>query len=237
MVLGLFGVAAALVCVRLGIWQLDRLDQRRTANAAIVAAKGQVPVELTSLTPSDAVEIPYRPVTVRGTYDGANELILYGRSLGGVNGNHVLTPLEPTDGGPLIVVDRGWVPIEMDAPPLEEAPASEGEVEVAGTLQSPDAEGGGALDSTTVSRIDLTQIEATLGRPVFPMVLVARSQDPPPAGDLPRPVPLPDLGEGPHLSYALQWFAFAAIALVGTVVLAWREPRRDGIEEPGSSEE
>jgi len=50
----------------------------------------------------------------------------------------------------------------------------------------------------------------------------------PPAGDLPRLIPLPELGDGPHLSYAGQWFLFSACAVVGWVVIVRRAARQGG---------
>ncbi len=238
-------IAAALaltiagVCVRLGMWQLDRLHGRREINASIRAGLDRPPQPLdTLLGERPASSLGYRLVTVTGTYDGADEVILYGRSLDGRNGNHVLTPLRPSAGGPLVIVDRGWVPVEMDTPPLEGAAPPSGEVTVTGALFPPDGSGGDALETRTVTRVDLTQIATTLGTDVLPMYVLLSAQDPPQSGPLPTPAPLPELTEGPHLSYAFQWFAFATIAIVGLVVLVSRDLRdqagrgTDGATEP-----
>lgn len=216
----------AVVCVRLGIWQLDRLHGRREINAAIregLALPARPLDDLLAEHPADS--LGFRQVTVTGTYDTEDELILYGRSLDGENGNHVLTPLRPSDGGPLVIVDRGWVPFEADTPPVPEAAPPAGEVTVTGALFPPDASGGEPLDSPTVSRVDLAQIAATLGEDVLPMYVLLADQQPSQPGVLPEPAPLPELTEGPHMSYALQWFAFATIAVVGLVVLVRRDLR------------
>ncbi|MEO8475956.1 MAG: SURF1 family protein [Actinomycetota bacterium] len=236
-------IAAALaltiagVCVRLGMWQLDRLHGRREINASIRAGLGRPPQPLdTLLGEGPAASLGYRLVTVTGTYDDDDDVILYGRSLEARNGNHVLTALRPSGGGPLVIVDRGWVPVEMDTPPLEGAAPPSGEVTVTGALFPPDGSGGDALGARTVSRVDLTQIAATLGTRVLPMYVLLSAQDPPQPGPLPIPAPLPELTEGPHLSYAFQWFAFATIAIVGLVVLVGRDLRdQDDHDADGST--
>lgn len=222
----LLALVVAGVCVKLGFWQLDRLHGRRDINARIRVGLAQPARPLSELLADHpAAALGFRQVTVTGTYDTADELILYGRTLDGENGNHVLTPLRPSDGGPLLVVDRGWVPFEMDTPPVRAAAPPSGEVTVTGALFPPDGSGGEALTSPTVSRVDLTQLAATYGEDVFPMYVLLAEQSPPQPNGLPKPAPLPELTEGPHLSYAIQWFAFATIALVGLVVLVRRDLR------------
>jgi surfeit locus 1 family protein len=222
-------LVVAGVCVRLGFWQLDRLHGRRDVNARIRVGLAQPPRALSELLAEHpATALGFRQVTVTGTYDTADEVILYGRTLDGRNGNHVLTPLKPSDGGPLVIVDRGWVPFEMDAPPVAAASPPSGTVTVTGALFPPDASGGDVLTSPTVSRVDLTQIAATLGEDVLPMYVLLAEQAPAQPNGLPRPAPLPELTEGPHLSYAIQWFAFATIAIVGLVVLIRRDLRDQG---------
>ena len=220
----ILALVVAGVCVKLGFWQLDRLHGRRDVNARIRVGLAQPARPLGELLAEHpATALGFRQITVTGTYDTADEVILYGRTLDGQNGNHVLTPLQPSDGGPLVIVDRGWVPFEMDTPPVGAAAPPSGTVTVTGALFPPDATGGDVLTSPTVSRVDLTQLAATLGQDVLPMYVLLAEQDPAQPNGLPRPAPLPELTEGPHLSYALQWFAFATIAVVGLVVLVRRD--------------
>jgi len=225
----------AVVCIRLGMWQLDRLHGRREINSAVRTGLAQPARPLGDLLSEHAAtSLGFRQVTVTGTYETAGEVILYGRSLEGRNGNHVLTPLRPSDGGPVVVVDRGWVPFEMDTPPVASAAPPSGEVTVTGALFPPDGSGGEALTSPTVSRVDLTQLAATLDEDVLPMYVLLADQAPPQPGSLPTPAPLPELTEGPHLSYAFQWFAFATIAFVGLVVLVRRDVRDQGRLDGGT---
>jgi surfeit locus 1 family protein len=231
-------VVVAAVCVRLGIWQLDRLHGRREINASIRVGLAEPARPLDALLAEHpATSLGFRQVIVTGTYETADEVILYGRSLDGRSGNHVLTPLRPSDGGPLVIVDRGWVPFEMNTPPVGAAAPPSGTVTVTGALFPPDATGGGALASPTVSKVDLTQLAATLGEDVLPMYVLLAHQEPAQPNLLPQPAPLPELTEGPHMGYALQWFAFATIAFVGMVVLVRRDLREqeregDGADDP-----
>jgi surfeit locus 1 family protein len=82
--------------------------------------------------------------------------------------------------------------------------------------------------SERITKVDLGEIGAALPYPILPVYLLLERQVPPQTGSLPEPPPLPPLTNGPHLSYAVQWFSFAAIALFGYVVLLRRD-RRDAV--------
>jgi len=86
----------------------------------------------------------------------------------------------------------------------------------------------------TVTEPDAATIAPELPAPVLPLVAQLQTQDPSQAGDLPRVVPPPELSEGPHFSYAIQWFTFATIALVGYGLLVRREvkDRRRAQDQP-----
>jgi surfeit locus 1 family protein len=238
----LFVLLVAGVCIRLGIWQLDRLDQRRTFNAQVTSGLAAEPVPLDAVLPPgrdpDGLDaLAYRRVEVTGTYDPAHEVLLFGRALDGEPGHHVLTPLVTADGR-AVIVDRGWVPYELDTPPVEPAAPPAGEITVDGFLLLPgeptdEVRRGADGRLLTVTSVDVALVGEELPS-VAPMAVQLQTQDPAQPGDLPRLVGPPELSEGPHLSYAVQWFCFAAIALVGYVVLVRREVR-DREREPASS--
>jgi len=221
----------AATCVRLGFWQLDRLHGRKDANRAIAAAEAMPPRPLPDLVAetADPTSLRFRPAVASGTYDPAHEILLYGRSSReGASGDQVLTPLRLTD-GTAIVVDRGWIPIDQDVPVTGEAAAPSGSVTVAGVLFPPDAISSGSPPaSERITKVDLGEVGAALPYPILPVYLLLERQAPPQPGSLPEPPPLPQLTNGPHLSYAVQWFSFAAIALIGYVVLLRRD-RRDAV--------
>jgi surfeit locus 1 family protein len=231
--LTVFAVVVVGICVRLGLWQLDRLEGRRDANARYAEGLAEPPRPLEDLLDSGG-RLAHRRAVATGRYDPEREVILYGRTLDGVAGNHVLTPLVLADGR-AVIVDRGWVPIEMDRPPVDAAPPA-GEVEVRGTLFADQPGGAGDVQEggdrvTTVRTVDIEAIARDVPYELSPWFLQLRSQSPA-AGDLPVAVPEPELTDGPHLGYAFQWFAFATIAAVGYAVLARREVRDVAAGEP-----
>jgi len=213
---------------RLGVWQLHRLDERRAYEDLVASrlAAAPVPLEDVLAAGADADAIRYRRVTASGTYDTAHEVILYGRTQGDQSGNHVLTPLILDDGS-AVAVDRGWVPFEDDRPPLADAAPPEGTVRVTGVLFPPEAETTAPPSpATTFAKVDLGALAAQVPYELAPAYLLLGSQQPAPAA-LPLVAPLPDPADAPpHLSYAIQWFSFATIAVIGFVVLVRREYRR-----------
>jgi surfeit locus 1 family protein len=219
-ILILVSAIVAATCVRLGFWQLDRLHGRRDVNA-MLAARGSEPQAPIANVPPD--ELPYRRVEATGTYDPSQEWILSGRTTAqGEPGNHVLTPLELGD-GTAVVVDRGWIPIDETGVPVSgNAAAPGGRVTVTGVAMPPDETAPASPAPSIATRVDL----ARAGLPYRLLPVYVLLQDQTPAQDLPIPGPPPTFDEGPHLSYAIQWFAFAAIAVVGCGVLLVRDRRR-----------
>lgn len=223
--LTVFVIVAIVACVMLGLWQLARLEGRRALNERILAGRAAEPAPLQELL-ADGGALDYRRTVATGRYDLAHEVILYGRTLEGQPGNHVLTPLVLADGR-AIIVDRGWVPFEMDEPPVAEAAPPDGDVDVSGTLQAAQPSGAGSTYPradrvTTMRSVDVDAIARDTPYDLVPWFLQLRDQSPA-SGALPVPEPPAELTEGPHLSYALQWFAFAAIAAGGYVILVRRE--------------
>jgi len=207
-------IAVAALCVRLGFWQLDRLQERRASNDRIRAGLAAAPMVLDEAPRSGAA---LRRASATGTYDADREVVLSGRALEGQSGDHLLTPLLLSDGSALLV-DRGWVPTGT------RSPAREGAVEVRGFLLPPDSVGEAVPVAGRVTRVDPDGIGRTLPYELAPVYLLLQVQRPP-ADSLPIPASLPALSEGPHLSYAIQWFSFAAVTLIGSSVLL----RRDGV--------
>jgi cytochrome oxidase assembly protein ShyY1 len=221
-------IVVALVCVRLGFWQLDRLEQRRALNEQIRSRSSDAPTPLDSGLPEETASWSYSPVIASGEYLPEAELILYGRPLEGRPGDHVLSVLTLGD-GTAVLVDRGWIPFDADTvAPVEGTPAApSGDVTVTGVL-FPSEEGDGAFDETQgrIRSIDIEQIAERLGVDLEPGYLLLSQQTPDQPGGLPVPAALPELSEGPHLSYAIQWFSFATIAIVGSLVLLGRSSLR-----------
>jgi surfeit locus 1 family protein len=227
--LGLVAVAAAAVCVRLGVWQLDRLAWRRGQNA-LVAARGAAPaLPLDSLRLADTTVTHWRRVAVVGVADHAGELVLASRSQAGMPGVQLLTPVRPLGAGwgdTAVLVLRGFVGAP-DGRTIDFVRAQEGDtlqLEALVTSFPPPRPGGVRLPSAprAVRQLHRDSLAAQLGRPLVPAVLLALGDTA--VRDVTRParVPPPSPGDGPHLSYALQWFSFALVFLLGFGGFAWR---------------
>lgn len=216
-----FAVAAG--CVRLGVWQLDRLRQRRERNAVLLAARALPPVALAGAVSLDSVRD--RRVYARGRYDYGQERFWRPRSYEGVPGVDLVTPLRLPDGS-AVLVDRGWVP-SPDAYHVDQAAYREGDsAAVLGVaMQAPRTRGD----------VDPAALRDSVPYAVLPFVL----QELPPSTALERSLPpglarwpMPELSDGPHLSYAIQWFSFALISVVGSLALVRQRSGRG--RNPGS---
>jgi surfeit locus 1 family protein len=222
-------LTVAAVCVRLGIWQLHRLASKRAFNAAVVAGTSASPAPVETVA-GRGTAAAYRRADATGRYDPAREILFYGRSnANGDPGSDVLTPLR-LDDGDAVLVDRGWIPFDPNQPlPVPGAPAApRGTVSVTGVLFPPDSSSPpaeGTAPVTIVRRVNLAQIGAQLPYRLLPYYLVLQEQEPAQPAGLPSPPPAPELTEGPHLSYAIQWFSFAAIAILGYGLLLRRDLR------------
>ena len=216
--------------VNLGFWQLRRLEQRREHVAQVVERSQLPPAPLAEALA--AGEVPeYRTVAAVGTFDPSEEVLLRGRGRDGQPGFHVLTPLvlsEPAGlPGEAVLVERGWVPYALDSVPVTEASPPEGEVVVTGRVRAPTSHRAGTLgprdpaegELTQTFYVDVERLQPQMPYRLVPAYVELTSVDPPHPGELPLALPEPDLGEGPHLGYAVQWFSFAAIGIVGYLFL------------------
>lgn len=200
-------LSLAALCVRLGFWQLERLRERRARNAEIAAARALPPVEL-PVAHLDLSALRDRRAMARGAYDYPRERVWAGRTFRGVPGVALLTPLRLADGS-AVFVDRGFVP-SADARHIDATRFSEGD--------SAAITGLALLAPRDRGDVDPARLRDSVPYVVLPIVIqlddtAARH----PAG-LAR-WRTPPLDDGPHLSYAIQWFCFGGIAVVGTVLL------------------
>lgn len=221
-------VVVSLVCARLGVWQVHRLRQRRAANAAARTAGSEPVVDLSrSDRPPDAT-LAHRRVRATGRYDRTHEIVLRGVTFEEAPGVQVVTPLV-LESGRAILVKRGFVPapdaVSADLGGLDEP----GTVSVSGVALPIDSSRGRGLPlthdgRTTWARLDLPALRASMPYPLLPVYLLQAPDSALPRS--PRRLPVPVLDDGPHLSYALQWFAFATMALIVAGILAFRSPER-----------
>jgi cytochrome oxidase assembly protein ShyY1 len=214
----IFVVLLAAVCTRLGFWQLHKLELRLDRNDIITAHFDADPVELGAALP-DGREVDrsteWTRVRAVGTYDLDHEVTVKFTTRDGAPGVDVITPLV-LESGEAVLVDRGWqeTPNTVDRPDVPKPPS--GQVTVEGWLRQNNGAGGDAV------RPDGGQIRAVSSEGMADFVpyeltngYVNLQEQSPAATDALAVEPEPELGQGPHFFYALQWWFFALLAVVG----------------------
>ncbi|HVX88455.1 MAG TPA: SURF1 family protein [Gemmatimonadales bacterium] len=214
-------LATAGVCVALGLWQLRRLAARRSANAVAAQTRSAAP-----LTLSDTIDpAPDARVVGTGSFDLDHQFVLRGRAYEGTPGVMIATPFRIAGAERAFLVVRGFVPSD-DAIAVDLAPLAEpGPRSIRGiTFDIPSAPDSGAPlvrnGATTWARLD----RSALARLPYPVAGVAVWQERD-SGMASVPIRLgaPALTEGPHLNYAIQWFAFALIFAGGGIAYSFRK--------------
>ena len=231
----ILAIVTALVFSRLGVWQLHRLHERRAHNAALAARLKTPAVPLSQLS-TDSANAHWRRAIVRGAYDFDLEIVLSGRTYNGSTGVQILTTLRPDSGGRAVLVNRGWVyspdAATVDLGAWDEPPHAT----VSGYVED-FAQGGPGIarlpsHSNAWRRLDAKELSAAFPYPIEPYYLVEldtlaesrRRQRI--ATTTPVRLELPEMDAGPHLNYAIQWFTFAAVALVGVGTLIAQDIKR-----------
>jgi surfeit locus 1 family protein len=219
-------IAAAAVMVRLGIWQLDRLAQRRLFNARVQAQVNQPALELTGAALfADLAGMEYRPVVVHGEYDFSHQVALRNQVNGNQPGVSLLTPLRIEGSDTYVLVERGWVPGTNPAPDEWRPYDQPGRVTVSGVLRASQSKPDWGRRADPIPGPGdpplllwfFANVQAINTQLPYPSLSVYVQQAPGPSqAGLPAPgLPELDLSEGSHMSYALQWFSFGAILLFG----------------------
>ena len=230
-------VLVALVCCALGTWQFARRAEAQAEIAKVEANYDREPVpfaeELAAVDAWDEQQ-EWTPVVVEGEYLVDDEMLVRNRPRAGRVGYEVLTPLRLAD-GTIFIVNRGWIPSAGLNRASEVPAAPTGEVEVVARLKPTEPQIAGRTDpegTNQVATIRLEGIDERLGGGVHTGAygqLV--SEDPEPAEQA-QLAARPVLDEGPHLSYALQWFVFATLAFIGYGYLLRQEWRRVNADDP-----
>ena len=220
-------VMLAYACLLLGRWQWHRLESKKTNNAIIRANEDAAPVPVEQVlregrNPDSTQQ--YAVVSATGTYDvGKTVIIRYQTDDHGQSGVDVVVPLV-TDSGTALLVDRGWMattnqgltdPSQVPAPPS-------GRVTVTGSVRR-DADGSSAqVVDGSARAISSAQVQPAIGIPVYGGFVDLKTETPAPTTPL-EAAGLPDLSNGPHFFYALQWWFFGLLTLFGFGYLAWEE--------------
>ena len=231
---GLFALMllVSATCVGLGLWQGRRLTARRSANQVALAARALPEVDLNEIVINQA--LPGRRIQAQGIFDYSSTFILRGRVEREVPGVQIVVPLRLEGRPEAILVNRGFVPAHDAARPDTSTIDRTAELTVSGlALPIPSsADSGGPLvygEATTWRRLDLAAVKARLPYPVLDVYLhetepEMRAEG---ASRWPAPAQLPPLDDGPHLSYMIQWFGIAAVALGFGVAVLRRQTMTD----------
>ncbi len=211
----------------LGRWQWHRLESKKTNNAIIRTNERAAPVpadQVLSEGRNPESSQQYAVVSATGTYDVAKTVIIrYQTDDHGASGVDVVVPLV-TPSGTALLVDRGWVatgnqgltdPSQVPAPPS-------GTVTITGSVRRNAGGSSAQVVDGSARAISSTQIQPAIGMPVYGGFVDLKTETPAPATPL-EAAGLPDLSNGPHFFYALQWWFFGLLALFGFGYLAWEE--------------
>ena len=235
-------IVGAAIFTRLGVWQVSRLHERQRLNAEMLRRLTAAPLAVDSMSGA-ADSLRYRRARVSGVPDYAHEALLVQRTREGSPGVYLVTPVLTPGSDSATIVVRGWIyaPDGVRADPTRwregDSLTVNGWLEVLPTTGSADTIRGQPLAVRRLQRDDLAR---RAGRPVRTMYLWAVGDSARPAvtgaaapgRQAPARFTLPVLDEGPHRSYAIQWFAFAIIALVGAVIVVRNDRQRPAVSSP-----
>ena len=220
-IVGLMLVAAMFL--RLGFWQLARRAERREANAAALAAREKPALRLGGGADWPSQELDERWVEATGVYDRSEEIVLRGQSYQGAPGVVLVTPLRLARSDSAVLVLRGFVPSPDAVRVNVDSLVEPGTVRVHGLAAAISSGGGQPVEhpgGTTWTRLDLAALRQRLPYPLLPIVIRQAPDSTVPR--LPRRLEPPEVSEGPHLNYAIQWFLFAGMSVAFAVLVVGR---------------
>jgi surfeit locus 1 family protein len=215
-------LALAASCVRLGIWQLSRRQQRLAMNERI-RARIDAPAVPVASADRDTTRSRFSNVVVSGALDYAHEIALTHRGHDGAPGVDLLTPVRLPGHDSAVLVNRGWA-YAPDAMTIDPAGVHDTATTFIGYVEAFESRPADTVREGRIRKASYEAIARAIPYPILPFYVVALGNTT--SGNT-RVVRLerPKLDEGPHLSYAFQWFGFAAIALIGAGIVTARSMR------------
>jgi surfeit locus 1 family protein len=134
---------------------------------------------------------------------------------------------------------RGWVPFEMNSLPLKKSLPPAEQINLKGTIElerkpvNSFASGLSPKDPpgklSITAYVDTERLEQQIPYDLLPFYIRLEQQTPAQALEFPRPLEALEFSDGPHLGYAIQWFSFTAIGVIGYILLI-RKVARDSAE-------
>ena len=222
---GVIALMFAIGCFHLGNWQHAKAD-RKLAAQSLQDQRG-IDAAVSIAGPLvDAESLRARPVTVRGHFETDRQFFVDNRVHREMAGYHVLTPLRIEGSDTRVLVNRGWIPALANHSQTPQIDTPTGPVELHGTAIVPSGrfftlgtEPAGSAWQAVWQNLDLARFTTLAPYPVQPVVVQLAADAP--AG-FAREWPRPDERFERHLSYAWQWYGFAASAVLIWLALGWR---------------
>jgi len=212
-------------------WQWHRLHDRQAYNVTIQAEIDKPPVALSELTVSvpESVTVPagsqWRTVEMTGSWLSGNQVLVRKKSLESDLGLWVVTPLRLSD-GTVVMVNRGWIAAAnsaVDSPVVATVPV--GTIEVLGRLREVQDRTKPAPSDLPAGQVDrIIPLEIVSGATTLSNAYVEMTASRPESksADI-RTLPEPEVTEGAHRSYALQWMFFEIMTVIGWSILVRNE--------------
>ncbi len=210
----LSALALVLLCLWAAQWQYERGVDRHARNTLIGDQSELPPIQLRELT-GDIATYEWRKISIEGTFDDSNQILLRNRYHDGMYGFEQLTLFLFDDRK--IWVDRGWVKAGSDATvPPQLQPTNDERISINGRLRLDSSlpQGKFFAVSNDSQRNLVSQLDARKGVQTenFYIDLISASDS---SMNPEVPVELPELSDGPHMAYALQWVFFAGLVIYG----------------------
>ena len=225
-------VVGMALLVWLGFWQLDRQEQKRTFNTLMAERWRMEPFDLAaSSLPADLDALEYRRVQAAGEWDYDRQLLISNQVFNGSAGYIVVTPLV-LDDKRAVLVARGWAPADLATPEKVAQLNEPSNLPIIGLARKSQGLPSGAPSTPVTTpqrefyRLDIAAIQGQMPYQLETAYLEQMPEEGRTIAMFPMRRPPPLLDEGNHLSYAVQWFTFAAVLGFGYVLLVRYQLRR-----------
>ncbi len=215
-------IVTPLLC-SLGFWQLERAEQKRQQATALEMRRKLPPISLTDPTQSETDQLRYRKVVLQGKFLSERTIFIANRKHLGKTGFHVVTPLQLSDNGELVLINRGWT---ATTPFTESLTDSTGQLTIGGEITIPQAPAIQLTPSDDGHQfpprwpyLTVERYRQWSGLEILPILVLQTSED---EQNFIRQWPTPKVSDLMHIGYAIQWFAFAVIALLVWLRLSYQ---------------
>lgn len=202
--------------IGLGLWQLDRAEQKRTLGASL-EMRGKLPEFPLSAPLPDARELVFRKVIAAGRFLGGKTVLIENRKHMGKRGFHVITPLL-MESGQIVLVNRGWIPGQGREMTIPDTPDSNTDLSIRGEVRIPQPPALGLDLKISANEamphwpfLTLENYSSWSGLEILPFQILQATDD---SSGFMRRWPRPKVNDAMHTGYAVQWFAFALIVLL-----------------------